>query len=78
MSAYSIEAFVADLKSITAAETDDRVILSQVTPLAARLAEDKNWVTPACYDAGEAQGFGVTVLHEGEDFDLLVETVCWL
>ncbi|MFT6583326.1 MAG: hypothetical protein ACJAU6_003780, partial [Alphaproteobacteria bacterium] len=56
MSAYSIEAFVADLKSITAAETDDRVILSQVTPLAARLAEDKSWVTPACYDAGEAQG----------------------
>ena len=36
--AYSIEDFVADLKVITAAETDDRAILSQVTPLAARLA----------------------------------------
>ena len=78
MSAYSIDAFVADLKAITAAESDDRAILSQVTPLAAKLSADKSWVTPACYEAGEEQGFGVTVLHEGENFDLLVETVCWL
>ena len=78
MSAYSIESFVKDLKSITDVETDDRAILKQVTPLAVRLAEDTSWVKPDYYSGSEEQGFGVTILHEGDDYELLGETVCWL
>jgi hypothetical protein len=38
--AYAIDAFVENLKTITAQHSDDREILRRVTPLAARLAED--------------------------------------
>ena len=51
--AYAIDAFVENLKTITAQHFDDREILRRVTPLAARLAEDT-------------------------DYEILVETVCWL
>jgi predicted metal-dependent enzyme (double-stranded beta helix superfamily) len=78
MPAYAIDAFVEDLKAITAEHTDEREVLRRVTPLAARLAEDTGWVQPGYYGGSEEQGFGVTILYEGADSEILVETVCWL
>ena len=66
------------MKTITAQHSDDRKILQRVTPLAVRLAEDTDWVQPSYYGGSKEQGFGVTILYEGTDYEILVETVCWM
>jgi predicted metal-dependent enzyme (double-stranded beta helix superfamily) len=35
-------------------------------------------VQPSYYGGSKEQGFGVTILYEGTDYEILVETVCWL
>ena len=74
---YSVEAFVADLKRSQAANAATKDILSKITPLAAKLAENLDWIRPEFYDVDEAQGIGITVLHEEPDHTLLVETIVW-
>jgi predicted metal-dependent enzyme (double-stranded beta helix superfamily) len=78
MPAYSLAAFVADLQSVTTSEIDNPAILQRVTPLILKFAADPSWVEPSHYSGNEEQGFGISILHEGDDFELLVETVCWL
>lgn len=73
----AIADFVAELRGITAASTDEREIIQKIRPLARRLAEDTSWVKPAFYDCDEAQGFGISILHEEPD-TLLVEAIAWL
>ena len=69
---------VAQLRRITAATTDERKIIQQVTPYARRLAEDAGWVRPAFYACDADQGFGISILHEEPDHTLLVEAIAWL
>jgi predicted metal-dependent enzyme (double-stranded beta helix superfamily) len=78
MRAYTIGDLVSDLEDITANYSDARNILSRAAPLAKRVREDQSWVKPAFYECGKEQGFGITVLHEGEGHKLLVEAIAWL
>ncbi len=78
MSTQAIRELVADLETVTAQLDDTSEIVARVAQLAKPLADDTSWIEPRFFDGDEAQGFGVTVLHEGPDHGLLVETVCWL
>jgi predicted metal-dependent enzyme (double-stranded beta helix superfamily) len=74
---YGVDDFVADLRRTVAAHADHRTLLPAVAPLVKRLATAPGWVRPGFYELDEAQGMGITVLHEEPDHTLLVETVAW-
>lgn len=75
---YTLDAFVDDLRDISAGAADDREIVSKVRPLARRLALAKTWLKPEHYECNEEQGFGVHLLHEEPDHTLAVFAVSWL
>ena len=74
---YSVEAFVNDLRRLTAEGGGPKDILPEVAPLAAKLAETPGWIKPDFYEVDPEQGIGITVLHEEADHTLLVETIVW-
>jgi len=74
---YDVAAFVRDLRRVAAAHDDDRALLPEVAPLVKKLATSPGWVRPEFYELDDAQGMGITVLHEEPDHTLLVETVAW-
>ena len=75
---YSLDAYVADLRRITAATSDYPEIFDQVAPLASRLALAKaTWLKPEHYETDEEQGFGAHLLHEEPDHSLAVFAVSW-
>lgn len=76
--AYTLEAFVDDLRRIAGGTDDPARIVAAVRPLAGRLATERGWVRPAHYGCDEAQGFGVHLLHEEPDHSLAVFAVAWL
>jgi predicted metal-dependent enzyme (double-stranded beta helix superfamily) len=76
--AYTLDAFVDDLRKITATEQDDKTIISAVRPLASRLAVSRSWLQPVHYECDDEQGFGVHLLHEEPDHRLAVFAVSWL
>ncbi|MEX6501012.1 hypothetical protein [Pseudomonas zhanjiangensis] len=78
MQAYSLEAFVADLRQIVAATTDEAEILERVGPLARRAVAEGDWLRPAMYEADPALGFGTTLLHVEPDQSLFVVVDSWL
>jgi len=78
MTDQAITNLVAELKTITAEETDPAAVIQRVKPLAAAMAEDTSWVRSEFYDADPDQGFGITILNEGPGHELLVEAICWL
>ena len=73
----AIEAFVQDLKRLAGAHTTEKELLPAVAERASKLALDRNWIRPDFYEVDEAQGIGITVLHEEADHTLLVETIVW-
>ena len=75
---YTLDDFVADLRTITSEETDPQDIIVRVNPLAKRLALAKDWLKPAHYTCDEEQGFGVHLLHEEPDHTLAVFAIAWL
>jgi predicted metal-dependent enzyme (double-stranded beta helix superfamily) len=75
MAQIEIKNFLADLKSITATESDDREILKRVVPLAKGMAKNAVWLEDRFYKRDEKTGYGVTVLHAEEN--LYVIMVCW-
>ena len=75
---YTLEHYVTDLRRIAAECDDEDEILGKVGPLAQRLVADKSWLEPRHYEADEAQGFGVYLLHEEPDHSLAVLVVNWL
>lgn len=75
--AYDIDAFVTDLRALSAAHADPKDLLPEVADRAARLAGDRDWIKPDFYEVDESQGIGITVLHEEADNTLLVETIVW-
>jgi predicted metal-dependent enzyme (double-stranded beta helix superfamily) len=75
---YSLEAFVNDVKRITAETNDEHALLSQIKPLARSAALDRSWLKEEHYIADEQQGFGTNVLHEEPDHGLFIVAVSWL
>lgn len=75
---YTIDDYVKDLRAITAEETDERSIVARVQPLAKRLANAPDWMTPTYWNCDEKQGFGVHLLHEEQDHSLAVFVMSWL
>ena len=78
MSQQAIQNLVTKLRTVVAEPGAPAEIAERVAALAQPLAWDTSWVEPRLFEADEAQGFGVTILHEEADHGLLVETVCWL
>jgi predicted metal-dependent enzyme (double-stranded beta helix superfamily) len=75
---YTLDAYVADLRRITAATTDYGEIFDQVAPLAIRLALAKDsWLTPELYETDAEQGFGAHLLHVEPDNSLAVFGIAW-
>lgn len=75
---YTLDAYVDELRKITASEKDEKAIISAVRPLASRLAVSKSWLQPIHYECDDEQGFGVHLLHEEPDHRLAVFAVSWL
>jgi len=75
--AYALESFIADLKRLAAASDDQKTVASEIAPLAAKLAENPDFIRPDFYEVDESQGIGITVLHEEPDHTLLVEAIVW-
>jgi len=75
---YTLEAFVDDLREISAQAASERDIIRELRPLTRRLALAKTWVEPRHYECDETQGFGVHLLHEEPDHSLAVFAVSWL
>ena len=75
---YPLHQYVKDLRSIVAETTDEDEILRRVGPLAQRFVADRSWLQPKHYQADEAQGFGVHLLHEEPDHSLAVLVLSWL
>jgi predicted metal-dependent enzyme (double-stranded beta helix superfamily) len=75
---YTLDAYVADLRRITAATSDFGEIFDQVAPLAGQLALAKDgWLTPELYETDAEQGFGAHLLHEEPDHSLAVFCIAW-
>ncbi len=74
---YGIDAYVADLRRITAGTTDESEIIEQLCPHAQRLATDKSWLKPEHSRPDPEQGIGVHLLHEETDHTLAVFVVSW-
>lgn len=75
---YSIDQYASDLRQIAKECESEDEIISQVAPLAQRLALDKSWLRPEHYETDSEQGFGVHLLHEEADHSLPVFVVSWL
>ena len=53
---YTLEAYVDDLRRITSETKDENEILTEIGPLAQRLALDKSWLEPRHYETNERTG----------------------
>jgi predicted metal-dependent enzyme (double-stranded beta helix superfamily) len=78
LTAPTLEAFVKELRTITAGMQDPGEIAARVRPLVRELALAKTWLQPKHYACDPAQGFGVHVLHEEPDHTLFVIAAAWL
>lgn len=76
---YTLEQFVDDLRTLANQDDSDRAMIRAVTPLARRMAENKDaWLKPEHYGCDETQGFGAHLLHEESDHGLAVFAFAWL
>lgn len=72
---YTLPEFVDELRRITADHADDKAIITELRPLAQRLATAGTWLDQRYYECDAEQGFGVHLLHEEPDHSLAVS---WL
>ncbi|MEP7245556.1 MAG: cysteine dioxygenase family protein [Gammaproteobacteria bacterium] len=75
---YSLEAYVSDIRKITAEETDTSAITKRIKPLALKLANTPGWMKEQFLQVDESQGFGVHLLHEEPNHDLAVFVLTWM
>ncbi len=75
---YDLPLFVADLRRITAEESDESRIVRRVAPLARTLAAAPGLVTEQHHAHDEAQGFSLHLLHEEPDHANAVFLFAWL
>jgi predicted metal-dependent enzyme (double-stranded beta helix superfamily) len=78
VSAYTLDAFVTDLRAVASATTDPGAIAALVRPMARELALARTWLQKAHYVCDPTQGFGIHVLHEEPDHTLFVIAAAWL
>jgi predicted metal-dependent enzyme (double-stranded beta helix superfamily) len=76
--AYGLSDFVADLRRVTGAESDERSIVRRIAPLARKLAATPGWIEDAHRACDPEQGFGVHLLHEDPDHANAVFLLAWL
>lgn len=77
MADYDVAQYAADLRMITAAETDDKAKLQRIVPLARKLAATPDLIKPQHYERDADQGVGVHLLHEEDDHSLAVFVISW-
>lgn len=77
MSDYDVAQYAADLRMITAEETDDKAKLQRIVPLARKLAATPDLIQPQHYERDAEQGVGVHLLHEEDDHSLAVFVISW-
>jgi predicted metal-dependent enzyme (double-stranded beta helix superfamily) len=75
---YTLVDFIQDLRIIAAETEDPHIIITRVSPLAQRVALEKDWLQKEHYTCDPTQGFGVHLLHEEEDHTLAVFAISWL
>lgn len=75
---YTLPQFVTDLRQLTAGAANEKELLSQLRPLAQRVAASDDWRSERHYQADADQGFGVHVLHDEPDHSLFVTAISWL
>jgi predicted metal-dependent enzyme (double-stranded beta helix superfamily) len=73
-----IQRFVRELKTVTAASCDPRVIVERVRPLACELALSRRWLEEKHYECDPIQGFGAHLLYEEADHTLAIFAGAWL
>ena len=76
--AYTLDQYVADLRRITAQETDPVKITDRVAPLAQKFAQAPGWFRPEFRQCDPEQGFSLHILHEEPNHDLAVFLISWL
>ncbi|GJL81865.1 MAG: cupin [marine bacterium B5-7] len=75
---YLLDQYIEDLRRITQETSDEDEIMSQVGPLAQRLAIENSWLQDKHYETDSEQGFGAYMLHEEPDHALAVFVVNWM
>lgn len=78
MSEYSIDDFVADVRTIMVETKEEEIILSMVAPLARKVAAGTGWRSEEMFTADPELGFGSTLLHAEPDNSLFVVVDSWL
>jgi predicted metal-dependent enzyme (double-stranded beta helix superfamily) len=78
MSAYTLAAYVDDLRAIAGSTSDPGAIAGLVRPMARELALARSWLEKKHYVCDPTQGFGIHVLHEEPDHTLFVIAAAWL
>lgn len=76
--AYSLERYVSDIRTITAEETDHTKITARIKPLALKLVKTPGFLKDQWRGVDEKQGFGVHLLHEEPNHDLAVFILTWM
>ena len=78
MQSYTVDEFVTDVLAITSQTESESKILTEVAPLAQRIASDSSWRSEDMYIADPELGFGSTLLHAESDNSLFVVVDSWL
>ncbi len=76
--AYSVDAYISDIRRIASEEADIASITGRIKPLAAKLVATPGWLTDEMRACDPEQGFGVHLLHEEPNHDLAVFVLTWL
>ena len=77
MQPYTLEQYVADIRRISAEESDDNKITERIKPLAERFTADRSWFSSDYRVVDEEQGFGLHLLFEEDNHDLAVFVIAW-
>lgn len=72
-----IDALVTDIRHILAEEAGGAALTDRLVARLRPLADDRSWIGDDLYATDDAQGFGITILHEEPGDGFLLETVCW-
>ena len=78
MNDYSLDDFVADLRTVAAGNDDIHDILKRLPPYAIRYAASQDIRRRCNRQATAEQGFGFQLLHEEPDHSLAIGALSWL
>lgn len=75
---YTIQIFIEDALKIMSETKDESLLLTELSPLAARAAAETGWRKEEMYDVDSNNGFGTTLLHAESNNSLFIVADCWL